>query len=117
MRWSRSSETLRCSFCHKSQDVVSKLISSPSDFPRAYICGECVDVCQAILEDDEAPPGIREIKPPPADHPLLRHPFASRFFTAVELWIRHESKGEESSKELSEVRHVAALMLNLSTQT
>ena len=28
---------LSCSFCHKSQDSVSKLISSPSDYPRAYI--------------------------------------------------------------------------------
>jgi len=43
---------LRCSFCHKSQDAVAKLISSPSDYPRAYICDECVDVCNSILEDD-----------------------------------------------------------------
>jgi ATP-dependent Clp protease ATP-binding subunit ClpX len=45
-------ETLRCSFCHKSQDAVAKLISSPSDYPRAYICDECVAVCNSILEDD-----------------------------------------------------------------
>jgi len=45
-------ETLRCSFCHKSQDVVGKLISSPSDYPRAYICDECIAVCNSILEDD-----------------------------------------------------------------
>ena len=43
---------LRCSFCHKSQDAVAKLISSPSDYPRAYICDECVQVCNSILEDD-----------------------------------------------------------------
>ena len=43
---------LRCSFCHKSQDAVAKLISSPSDYPRAYICDECVAVCNSILEDD-----------------------------------------------------------------
>jgi ATP-dependent Clp protease ATP-binding subunit ClpX len=43
---------LRCSFCHKSQDVVGKLISSPSDYPRAYICDECIAVCNSILEDD-----------------------------------------------------------------
>ena len=47
-----SDETLRCSFCHKSQDAVAKLISSPSDYPRAYICDECVAVCNSILEDD-----------------------------------------------------------------
>ena len=52
-------ESLRCSFCHKSQDAVAKLISSPSDYPRAYICDECVSVCNSILEDDkaEAAPG------------------------------------------------------------
>ena len=46
-------EILRCSFCHKSQDAVAKLISSPSDYPRAYICDECVAVCNSILEDDK----------------------------------------------------------------
>lgn len=49
---SGSEEVLRCSFCHKSQDAVAKLISSPSDYPRAYICDECVAVCNSILEDD-----------------------------------------------------------------
>jgi ATP-dependent Clp protease ATP-binding subunit ClpX len=54
-----SDEVLRCSFCHKTQDAVAKLISSPSDYPRAYICDECVAVCNSILEDDrsEAPAG------------------------------------------------------------
>jgi ATP-dependent Clp protease ATP-binding subunit ClpX len=49
---SGNDEMLRCSFCHKSQDAVAKLISSPSDYPRAYICDECVAVCNSILEDD-----------------------------------------------------------------
>jgi ATP-dependent Clp protease ATP-binding subunit ClpX len=48
-----SDEALRCSFCHKSQDVVGKLISSPSDYPRAYICDECIAVCNSILDDDK----------------------------------------------------------------
>src|SRR5947199_9830538 len=61
MKTSRGSdESLRCSFCHKSQDALAKLISSPSDYPRAYICDECVGVCNSILEDDraEAAPGV-----------------------------------------------------------
>ncbi|HEX9202257.1 MAG TPA: ATP-dependent Clp protease ATP-binding subunit ClpX [Acidobacteriaceae bacterium] len=61
MKTSRGSdESLRCSFCHKSQDAVAKLISSPSDYPRAYICDECVGVCNSILEDDrgEVLPGV-----------------------------------------------------------
>jgi ATP-dependent Clp protease ATP-binding subunit ClpX len=56
LKRSGSDETLRCSFCHKSQDVVGKLISSPSDYPRAYICDECVAVCNSILEDDRGEP-------------------------------------------------------------
>ncbi len=52
MKRGGSDEILKCSFCHKTQDVVGKLISSPSDYPRAYICDECVAVCNSILEDD-----------------------------------------------------------------
>ena len=53
MKRAGSDEALRCSFCHKSQDVVGKLISSPSDYPRAYICDECIAVCNSILDDDK----------------------------------------------------------------
>ncbi len=54
MKRAGTDDSLRCSFCHKSQDVVGKLISSPSDYPRAYICDECIAVCNSILEDDRA---------------------------------------------------------------
>jgi len=60
-------ETLRCSFCHKSQDAVAKLISSPSDYPRAYICDECVAVCNSILEDDRGADAAHAA-PNPAGH-------------------------------------------------
>jgi ATP-dependent Clp protease ATP-binding subunit ClpX len=33
---------------------VGKLISSPGDFPRAYICDECVAVCNSILEEERS---------------------------------------------------------------
>jgi len=56
LKRSGSDESLRCSFCHKSQDAVGKLISSPSDYPRAYICDECIAVCNSILEDDRSEP-------------------------------------------------------------
>jgi ATP-dependent Clp protease ATP-binding subunit ClpX len=49
-----SDEILRCSFCQKNQDSVGKLISSPGDHPRAYICDECVAICNTILEEDQA---------------------------------------------------------------
>jgi len=64
-----SDDSLRCSFCHKSQDVVGKLISSPSDYPRAYICDECIAVCNSILEDDrqEQPYGLPNKLPKPLE--------------------------------------------------
>jgi len=49
---SSSTDSYRCSFCQKSQDVVAKLISSPVDYPHAYICDECITLCNSILEDD-----------------------------------------------------------------
>ena len=53
MKRSGGDDTLRCSFCHKTQEVVGKLISTPGDYPKAYICDECVAVCNSILEDDK----------------------------------------------------------------
>lgn len=39
---------LKCSFCGKSQDQVKKLIAGPG----VYICDECVDLCNEILDDE-----------------------------------------------------------------
>lgn len=67
MKRTGSDDVLRCSFCHKTQDVVGKLISSPSDYPRAYICDECINVCNSILEDDrndQTPAGPNKLPRP-----------------------------------------------------
>ena len=61
-------EVLRCSFCHKSQDAVAKLISSPNEYPRAYICDECVAVCNSILEDDRLEPASPSLTQLPKPH-------------------------------------------------
>lgn len=55
-----SSKSLQCSFCHKNEGAVRKLIASPSDPSRAYICDECIAVCNTILKDD---PGAPEATP------------------------------------------------------
>ncbi len=47
-----SPHILRCSFCGRGQDEVTKLISGPS----VYICNECVDVCGNILDKELNPP-------------------------------------------------------------
>lgn len=41
-------KTLRCSFCHKTQDQVRKLIAGPN----VYICDECIDLCSEIIEEE-----------------------------------------------------------------
>ncbi len=46
-------ELLKCSFCGKSQKQVKKLIAGPG----VYICDECIDLCNEIIEEElsEAP--------------------------------------------------------------
>jgi ATP-dependent Clp protease ATP-binding subunit ClpX len=44
----RGDDTLRCSFCGKSQNEVKKLIAGPT----VYICNECIDICIEIISDD-----------------------------------------------------------------
>lgn len=39
---------LRCSFCHKAQDQVRKLIAGPN----VYICDECIELCAEIIEEE-----------------------------------------------------------------
>ena len=41
-------ELLKCSFCGKSQKQVKKLIAGPG----VYICDECIDLCNEIIEED-----------------------------------------------------------------
>src|SRR6185312_17246579 len=76
-----ASNALCCSFCHKPQENVGKLISSPGDYPRAYICDECIRVCAVILEDDTAPPSpdVSSAEREEELNPLLDHPLASLY--------------------------------------
>jgi ATP-dependent Clp protease ATP-binding subunit ClpX len=61
---SREDSTLSCSFCFKPENAVSKLISSPGDSPKAYICDECIAVCAAILKDIRRPAAGRPVRLP-----------------------------------------------------
>src|SRR5213083_666751 len=42
------SDLLKCSFCGKSQQQVKKLIAGPG----VYICDECIDLCNEIIEEE-----------------------------------------------------------------
>src|SRR5690606_15374448 len=41
-------ELLKCSFCGKSQKQVKKLIAGPG----VYICDECIELCNEIIEEE-----------------------------------------------------------------
>ena len=42
------SKLIRCSFCGKTQEAVQRIIAGPG----VYICNECIDVCNNIIDDD-----------------------------------------------------------------
>ena len=45
----KSSDSIRCSFCNKTQDQVKKMIAGPAG---VYICDECVEICADIVEEE-----------------------------------------------------------------
>lgn len=47
-RIGESGDLLKCSFCGKSQKQVKKLIAGPA----VYICDECIDLCNEIIEEE-----------------------------------------------------------------
>jgi hypothetical protein len=105
----RQEKTLRCSFCHKNQETVGRLISNPSDYPRAYICDECIQVCNSIIEDD------RKAPEPDAGNEVSRfvnHPLAVEFLDAAERWAVRDLAGLPAADELIQLRMLAAKMLS-----
>jgi len=44
----KKSDFLKCSFCGKSQNQVKKLIAGPG----VYVCNECVDLCNEIIDEE-----------------------------------------------------------------
>ena len=44
----RREKNIRCSFCQKTQNQVEKIIAGPG----VYICDECVELCQRIIDDE-----------------------------------------------------------------
>ena len=62
----KTGDTVRCSFCGKPQSQVERMISGPEGI---YICDECVDLCEEILDeeymyqDDPALEDINLMKP------------------------------------------------------
>ena len=53
-----SGELLKCSFCGKSQKQVKKLIAGPG----VYICDECIDLCNEIIDEELTAPPTFELE-------------------------------------------------------
>ncbi len=44
----KDKETMRCSFCGRTSEEVRKLVAGPN----VFICDECIEVCQSIIEEE-----------------------------------------------------------------
>ena len=60
-------KNVRCSFCGKAQESVKKIVAGPG----VYICDECVDLCNSIIEaelyEEEAGYELTENIPSPKE--------------------------------------------------
>ena len=62
-KFGETSDLLKCSFCGKSQKQVKKLIAGPG----VYICDECIDLCNEIIDEELSQPselGFEELPKP-----------------------------------------------------
>ncbi|MBW4497406.1 MAG: ATP-dependent protease ATP-binding subunit ClpX [Oscillatoria princeps RMCB-10] len=84
---------LKCSFCGKSQEQVRKLIAGPG----VYICDECVDLCNEILDEELFDSGAAAPQPAPrSEQPQKRRA------RSANLSINQIPKPREIKKYLDE---------------
>ncbi|XBG72158.1 ATP-dependent Clp protease ATP-binding subunit ClpX [Enterococcus cecorum] len=62
-----SHDTVRCSFCGKSQDEVRKIVVGPG----VYICNECVELCKEIIDEEFYEEVVREFTDVPKPKEIL----------------------------------------------
>ncbi len=99
---------LKCSFCGKSQDQVRKLIAGPG----VYICDECIDLCNEILDEElldtqskinNTPPVKKKLsadnsqKPVPLELNSIPKPLEIKHF------LDNQVVGQESAKKILSV--------------
>ncbi len=84
---------LKCSFCGKSQEQVRKLIAGPG----VYICDECVDLCNEILDEELLDSNTAAPQPAPRSEPPTR-----RRSRSANLSFSQMPKPREIKKHLDE---------------
>ena len=100
-------DLLKCSFCGKSQKQVKKLIAGPG----VYICDECIDLCNEIIEEELAE--TRDVKFDELPKPQEIHDFLEQYVIGQEeakrslsvavynhyKRIQNEARGGKDSKD------------------
>jgi ATP-dependent Clp protease ATP-binding subunit ClpX len=99
---------LKCSFCGKSQEQVRKLIAGPG----VYICDECVELCNEILDEeliDSSSPAPQPV-PRSEERPPKRRPSAERLAfsqipkpTDIKHYLDEYAIGQEEAKKVLSV--------------
>src|SRR4026207_570918 len=93
---SESNEQLLCSFCGKSQRQVKKLIAGPG----VYICDECIDLCNEIIDEEVTSPAAPALDhpPPPAALDLDTPPRPRDIYAVLNDYVVSQ---EEAKRTLS----------------
>ncbi|MGI9558864.1 MAG: ATP-dependent Clp protease ATP-binding subunit ClpX [Thermodesulfobacteriota bacterium] len=86
-----------CSFCSKGKSDVSKLIAGPND---VYICDECIDLCNEIIDEERAKERAKEVSVKRGEQPA-----AGSLMTPSELkhFLDEYVIGQEHAKKVISV--------------
>ena len=99
---------LKCSFCGKSQDQVRKLIAGPG----VYICDECIDLCNEILDEELLDNQANTTNSPqvkkklPTDNPKKSVPLELTSIPKpleIKSFLDNQVVGQESAKKILSV--------------
>jgi ATP-dependent Clp protease ATP-binding subunit ClpX len=80
-----------CSFCKRSQEEVNRLIAGPD---HVFICDECVDLCQDILQEDNSSAGTTT-----PDFNASRIPSPKEIYEQLNQWV----VGQDQAKKVLSV--------------
>src|SRR2546427_12386398 len=89
---------LRCSFYHKSQYAVRRLIAAPT----VFICDECVGACVDILDEDTKPDELESSQSDPALLGRRDALISARKLTAAESGTWFDALNSEVRKQFAE---------------
>ena len=100
-RMPESAELLKCSFCGKSQKQVRKLIAGPG----VYICDECIELCNEIIEEE-----LLAVDPAESSAKLPK-PYENRHYAKMMTFCRflRDYRHKNSTKSFTQQATNAAL--------